>query len=57
MEFLIVRLLFADTAVALVVTGRPRRESVLRLDAAWHHTLPAPRTCTAWTRGRTAPTS
>jgi germicidin synthase len=29
-----------DTAVAAVVTGRPRAESVLRLDAAWHHTLP-----------------
>ncbi|MER6736850.1 type III polyketide synthase [Streptomyces puniciscabiei] len=40
LESLIVRLLFADTAVAMVVTGRPRRESVLRVDAAWHHTLP-----------------
>ncbi|MFI9247510.1 type III polyketide synthase [Streptomyces sp. NPDC053086] len=40
LESLIVRLLFADTAVAAVVTGRPRRESALRLDAAWHHTLP-----------------
>ena len=40
LESLIVRLLFADTAVAAVVTGRPRHESVLRLDAAWHHTLP-----------------
>ncbi|MFK0287766.1 type III polyketide synthase [Streptomyces sp. NPDC090499] len=40
LESLIVRLLFADTAVAVVVTGRPRPESVLRLDAAWHHTLP-----------------
>ncbi|GGW55204.1 polyketide synthase [Streptomyces lucensis JCM 4490] len=40
LESLIVRLLFADTAVAAVVTGRRRRESVLRLDAAWHHTLP-----------------
>src|SRR4029079_17816671 len=40
LESLIVRLLFADTAVAAVVTGRPRRESVLRLDAAWHHTVP-----------------
>jgi germicidin synthase len=40
LESLIVRLLFADTAVAAVVTGRPRRESVLRLDTAWHHTLP-----------------
>ncbi|MET9450691.1 type III polyketide synthase [Streptomyces cinerochromogenes] len=40
LESLIVRLLFADTAVAAVVTGRPRRESVLRLDASWHHTLP-----------------
>ncbi|WP_330336062.1 type III polyketide synthase [Streptomyces sp. NBC_00557] len=40
LESLIVRLLFADTAVAAVVTGRPRTESVLRLDAAWHHTLP-----------------
>ncbi|RMB80372.1 type III polyketide synthase [Streptomyces shenzhenensis] len=40
LESLIVRLLFADTAVAVVVTGRPRTESVLRLDAAWHHTLP-----------------
>ena len=40
LESLIVRLLFADTAVAAVVTGRPRRESVLRLDSAWHHTLP-----------------
>lgn len=39
LESLIVRLLFADTAVAAVVTGRPRAESVLRLDAAWHHTL------------------
>ena len=40
LESLIVRLLFADTAVAVVVTGRPRTESVLRLDAVWHHTLP-----------------
>ncbi|MFJ9907528.1 type III polyketide synthase [Streptomyces sp. NPDC101152] len=40
LESLIVRLLFADTAVATVVTGRPREESILRLDAAWHHTLP-----------------
>ncbi|MEU5120121.1 type III polyketide synthase [Streptomyces asoensis] len=40
LESLIVRLLFADTAVAAVVTGRRRTESVLRLDAAWHHTLP-----------------
>ncbi|MFF4755380.1 type III polyketide synthase [Streptomyces sp. NPDC002514] len=40
LESLIVRLLFADTAVAVVVTGRPRAESVLRLDAVWHHTLP-----------------
>jgi germicidin synthase len=40
LESLIVRLLFADTAVAAVVTGRPRPEAVLRLDAAWHHTLP-----------------
>jgi germicidin synthase len=40
LESLIVRLLFADTAVATVVTGRPRPESVLRLDSAWHHTLP-----------------
>ncbi|MEU9518672.1 type III polyketide synthase [Streptomyces sp. NPDC048224] len=40
LESLIVRLLFADTAVAAVVTGRPRPESVLRLDASWHHTLP-----------------
>ncbi|MBY8882820.1 type III polyketide synthase [Actinacidiphila acidipaludis] len=40
LESLIVRLLFADTAVAVVVTGRPRPESVLRLDASWHHTLP-----------------
>ncbi|WP_399881659.1 type III polyketide synthase [Streptomyces sp. BBFR51] len=40
LESLIVRLLFADTAVAAVVTGRPRAESVLRLDSAWHHTLP-----------------
>ena len=40
LESLIVRLLFADTAVAAVVTGRPREESILRLDAAWHHTLP-----------------
>ncbi|MFG2789552.1 type III polyketide synthase [Streptomyces sp. NPDC048419] len=39
LESLIVRLLFADTAVAAVITGRPRTESVLRLDAAWHHTL------------------
>ncbi|MFR0357276.1 type III polyketide synthase [Streptomyces sediminimaris] len=39
LESLIVRLLFADTAVAAVVTGRPRPESVLRLDATWHHTL------------------
>ncbi|HEY3478180.1 MAG TPA: type III polyketide synthase [Streptomyces sp.] len=43
LESLIVRLLFADTAVATVVTGRPRPESVLRLDAAWHHTLPGTR--------------
>ncbi|MCS0604392.1 type III polyketide synthase [Streptomyces sp. LP11] len=43
LESLIVRLLFADTAVAAVVTGRPRPESVLRLDAAWHHTLPGTR--------------
>jgi germicidin synthase len=40
LESLIVRLLFADTAVAAVVTGRRRPESVLRLDASWHHTLP-----------------
>ncbi|MEU2617684.1 type III polyketide synthase [Streptomyces sp. NPDC007157] len=40
LESLIVRLLFADTAVATVVTGRRRSESALRLDAAWHHTLP-----------------
>ncbi|MFD9027278.1 type III polyketide synthase [Streptomyces parvulus] len=40
LESLIVRLLFADTAVAAVVTGRPRPQSVLRLDASWHHTLP-----------------
>lgn len=40
LESLIVRLLFADTAVAAVVTGRPRPESVVRLDSAWHHTLP-----------------
>ncbi|MFI8947256.1 type III polyketide synthase [Streptomyces sp. NPDC053750] len=40
LESLIVRLLFADTAVAAVVTGRQRPGSVLRLDAAWHHTLP-----------------
>ncbi|MCG7208391.1 type III polyketide synthase [Streptomyces arenae] len=40
LESLIVRLLFADTAVAVVVTGRPRTESALRLDAVWHHTLP-----------------
>lgn len=40
LESLIVRLLFADTAVAAVVTGRPRPQSVLRLDAAWHHSLP-----------------
>jgi germicidin synthase len=40
LESLIVRLLFADTAVAAVVTGRPRPESVLRLDAAWNHTVP-----------------
>ncbi|WP_333775554.1 type III polyketide synthase [Streptomyces sp. IBSBF 3136] len=40
LESLIVRLLFADTAVAVVVTGRRRRESVLRLDASWNHTLP-----------------
>lgn len=40
MDSLIVRLLFADTAVAVVVTGRRRAPSVLRLDAAWHHTLP-----------------
>ncbi|MFI1567930.1 type III polyketide synthase [Streptomyces sp. NPDC020490] len=40
LESLIVRLLFADTAVAAVVTGRPRSESILRLDATWHHTLP-----------------
>ncbi|MFB8752529.1 type III polyketide synthase [Streptomyces parvulus] len=40
LESLIVRLLFADTAVAAVVTGRPRPQSVLRLDASWNHTLP-----------------
>ncbi|MEU6281346.1 type III polyketide synthase [Streptomyces sp. NPDC047028] len=40
LESLIVRLLFADTAVATVVTGRPRPESMLRLDASWNHTLP-----------------
>ncbi|MFJ9346653.1 type III polyketide synthase [Streptomyces sp. NPDC101237] len=40
LESLIVRLLFADTAVAAVVTGRRREQSVLRLDAAWHHTVP-----------------
>ncbi|MFF5029843.1 type III polyketide synthase [Streptomyces collinus] len=40
LESLIVRLLFADTATAVVVTGRQRRESVLRLDASWNHTLP-----------------
>ncbi|MEV5810021.1 type III polyketide synthase [Streptomyces parvulus] len=40
LESLIVRLLFADTAVAAVVTGRPRSQSVLRLDASWNHTLP-----------------
>jgi germicidin synthase len=40
LESLIVRLLFADTAVAAVVTGRQRPQSVLRLDAAWHHSLP-----------------
>ncbi|WP_225850404.1 type III polyketide synthase [Streptomyces sp. HPF1205] len=40
LESLIVRLLFADTAVAAVVTGRRRAESVLRVDAAWHHSLP-----------------
>ncbi|WP_432173051.1 type III polyketide synthase [Streptomyces sp. Tue6028] len=40
LESLIVRLLFADTAVATVVTGHPRTESILRLDATWHHTLP-----------------
>lgn len=40
LESLIVRLLFADTAVAAVVTGRRRAESVLRLDASWNHTLP-----------------
>lgn len=39
LESLIVRLLFADTAVAAVVTGRPGKQSLLRLDAAWHHTL------------------
>ncbi|MEC3993861.1 type III polyketide synthase [Actinacidiphila sp. DG2A-62] len=43
LESVIVRLLFADTAVAAVVTGRPRAESVLRLDASWHHTLPGTR--------------
>jgi len=43
LESLIVRLLFADTAVAAVVTGRQRRESVLRLDASWNHTLPGTR--------------
>ncbi|MET9136972.1 type III polyketide synthase [Streptomyces parvulus] len=40
LESLIVRLLFADTAVAAVATGRPRPQSVLRLDASWSHTLP-----------------
>ncbi len=39
LESLITRLLFADTAVATVVTGRPRPASCLRLDAFWHHTL------------------
>lgn len=43
LESLIVRLLFADTAVAVVVTGRRRPESVLRLDASWNHTLPGTR--------------
>lgn len=40
LESLITRLLFADTAVAAVVTGRPRPGTCLRLDAVWHHTLP-----------------
>lgn len=40
LESLITRLLFADTAVAAVVSGRPRPGACLRLDAAWHHTLP-----------------
>jgi germicidin synthase len=39
LESLITRLLFADTAVAAVVTGRPRPGAALRLDASWHHTL------------------
>lgn len=39
LESLITRLLFADTAVAAVVTGRPRPSTCLRLDAFWHHTL------------------
>lgn len=39
LESLITRLLFADTAVAAVVTGRPRPGVCLRLDAVWHHTL------------------
>ncbi|WP_050815083.1 polyketide synthase [Streptomyces zinciresistens] len=43
LESLIVRLLFADTAVAAVVTGRPRPQALLRLDSAWHHTLPGTR--------------
>ncbi|WP_329139238.1 type III polyketide synthase [Streptomyces sp. NBC_01476] len=40
LESLITRLLFADTAVAAVVTGSPADGACLRLDAAWHHTLP-----------------
>ncbi len=40
LESLITRLLFADTAVAAVVTGRPRPQSCLRLDGVWHQTLP-----------------
>lgn len=40
LESLITRLLFADTAVAAVVTGRPLPGACLRLEAVWHHTLP-----------------
>jgi germicidin synthase len=39
LESLLTRLLFADTAVAAVVSGRPAPGVCLRLDAVWHHTL------------------
>ncbi|MFJ1583628.1 type III polyketide synthase [Streptomyces sp. NPDC088197] len=39
-DSLLMRLLFADTAVAAVVRGRPDQGAFLRLDAAWHRTVP-----------------